>query len=106
MYKKRAIEDKIEYMSKHFPVVLVCGARQIGKTTVLKHFADKKGGINYVTLDYPRVRQLAKEDPELFLRSSRHLIFEMLRDDGKVFSSPYFIFNNDISSSSFVSSIN
>ena len=68
MYKKRAIEDKIEYMSKHFPVVLVCGARQIGKTTVLKHFADKKGGINYVTLDYPRVRQLAKEDPELFLQ--------------------------------------
>lgn len=68
MYKKRAIEDKIEYMSKHFPVVLVCGARQIGKTTVLKHFADKKGRINYVTLDYPRVRQLAKEDPELFLQ--------------------------------------
>jgi len=68
MYKKRAIETKIKYLSEHFSVVLVCGARQTGKTTMLKHFAEETGGIGYVTLDYPRVRQLAREDPELFLQ--------------------------------------
>lgn len=68
MYKKRVIESKIEYLSEHFSVVLVCGARQIGKTTLLKRFGEKKGGINYVTLDYPVLRQVAREDPELFLQ--------------------------------------
>lgn len=68
MYIKRAIEDKIQYLSKHFPIVMVCGARQVGKTTLLKHFMEQNEEIRYVTLDFPRVRQLAKEDPELFLQ--------------------------------------
>jgi len=47
---------------------MVCGARQVGKTTLLKHFMENNQDIQYVTLDFPRVRQLAKEDPELFLQ--------------------------------------
>lgn len=68
MYIHRTLENKIKYMAKHFPVVLVCGARQVGKTTLLKKIAENNQQIQYVTLDYPRVRQLAKEDPELFLQ--------------------------------------
>lgn len=68
MYIKRALESKIKYLSGHFPVVMVCGARQVGKTTLLKKFAESNSDIKYVTLDYPRVRQLAREDPELFLQ--------------------------------------
>lgn len=68
MYIHRTIENKVHYLSKHFPVVMVCGARQVGKTTLLKHFMEGNKEIQYVTLDYPRVRQLAKEDPELFLQ--------------------------------------
>lgn len=68
MYIKRALESKIKYLSEHFPVVMVCGARQVGKTTLLKKFAESNSDIKYVTLDYPRVRQLAREDPELFLQ--------------------------------------
>ena len=68
MYIKRALESKIKYLSEHFPVVMVCGARQVGKTTLLKKFAESNSDIKYSTLDYPRVRQLAREDPELFLQ--------------------------------------
>lgn len=69
MYIKRAMEDRLEYMAKHFPVVMICGARQVGKTTLLKQMNEKKdNAINYVTLDYPNLRALAKNDPELFLQ--------------------------------------
>ena len=68
MYIERSLEHRVKYMAKHFPVVLLCGARQVGKTTLLRKIAEENGGIQYVTLDYPRVRQLAKEDPELFLQ--------------------------------------
>lgn len=68
MYINREIESKIQYLSEHFPVVMICGARQVGKTTVLKRFAELHPGIQYVTLDYPKLRLLAREDPELFLQ--------------------------------------
>lgn len=68
MYIKRGLEDRVRYMAKHFPVIMLCGARQVGKTTLLKKIAEDNKQIRYVTLDYPRLRQLAKEDPELFLQ--------------------------------------
>lgn len=69
MYIKRAMEERLESLAKHFPVVMVCGARQVGKTTLLKQLNEKNGNsIHYVTLDYPHIRALAKSDPELFLQ--------------------------------------
>ncbi|MDE5867149.1 MAG: AAA family ATPase [Lachnospiraceae bacterium] len=68
MYIHRIIESKLKYLAEHFPVVMVCGARQVGKTTLLNQIREKNGQIQYVTLDYPRIRALAKEDPELFLQ--------------------------------------
>ena len=68
MYIQRAMEDKLKYLSTHFPVVMVCGARQVGKTTLLKQIKSENKQLQYVTLDYPRLRMLAREDPELFLQ--------------------------------------
>ena len=68
MYIKRILEDRVIYLAKHFPVVMLCGARQVGKTTLLKKISEKQKDIYYVTLDHPRVRELAKNDPELFLQ--------------------------------------
>lgn len=68
MYIHRIMESKLKYLSEHFPVVMVCGARQVGKTTLLNQLKTESEQIQYVTLDYPRVRSLAKEDPELFLQ--------------------------------------
>lgn len=68
MYIHRIMESKLKYLSEHFPVVMVCGARQVGKTTLLNQLKAQNSQIQYVTLDYPRIRNLAKEDPELFLQ--------------------------------------
>lgn len=71
-YIKRAAESTIARISKMFPVLLVTGPRQVGKTTLLQKLANeqKKSGITrkYVTLDDPDVRYLAKNDPALFLQ--------------------------------------
>ncbi|MFO1267402.1 MAG: hypothetical protein U1F25_07745 [Rubrivivax sp.] len=55
--------------SRQFPVVLVTGARQVGKTTLLRALAG--AGRRYVTLDDPLVLRLAREDPALFCRPTR-----------------------------------
>jgi predicted AAA+ superfamily ATPase len=72
MYIKRAAEDTITRISEMFPVLLVTGPRQVGKTTLLQKLADaqRERGIDrkYVTLDDPDVRYLAKQDPGLFLQ--------------------------------------
>jgi len=49
-----------------FSALLVTGARQVGKTTFLKHLQEKNR--TYVTLDDPLVLSLAKEDPALFFQ--------------------------------------
>ncbi len=71
-YIKRAAEDTIERVSKMFPVLLVTGPRQVGKTTLLQQMAkiQQSAGVErkYVTLDDPDVRYLAKRDPALFLQ--------------------------------------
>lgn len=66
MYVQRSLEAVIQEMSKAFPVVLVSGPRQVGKTTMLKKIASNER--KYVTLDNPLLRDLAKNDPELFLQ--------------------------------------
>ena len=71
-YIERAAEDTIARVSKMFPVLLLTGPRQVGKTTLLQKLseAQKAEGINrkYVTLDDPDARYLAKHDPALFLQ--------------------------------------
>ena len=65
MYIPRTIEAYVERASRQFPVLLLTGARQVGKTTLLRHLADESRC--YVTLDDPLSRSLANEDPRLFL---------------------------------------
>ncbi|MDR0970566.1 MAG: ATP-binding protein [Lentimicrobiaceae bacterium] len=64
MYINRTIADSIISFSDTFKVLLVNGARQIGKTTLLKHLSEK--GRKYVTLDNPSDLLLAKTDPKGF----------------------------------------
>ena len=66
-YIKRNAEDVIKKEEKLFKAILVTGARQVGKTTMLKNL---KPDINYVTLDDMLQNQLAQEDPALFLKSN------------------------------------
>lgn len=67
MYITRNIEETINRISSQFKVLLLTGARQVGKTTLLKHLAQDTGR-TYVTLDDLAVRSLALSDPALFLQ--------------------------------------
>ena len=66
MYYDRTIEKHIHSVSNTFPVMILTGPRQVGKTTLLTRMAGP--GRNYVGLDSPTNRALAKGDPELFLQ--------------------------------------
>ncbi|MFC1573014.1 ATP-binding protein [Candidatus Eisenbacteria bacterium] len=66
MYFHRTLEDRWLEASGQFPVLLLTGPRQIGKTTLLQHLCEN--GRHYVSLDDPALRTLAREDPALFLQ--------------------------------------
>lgn len=67
-YIKRELERKFLEMNSFFKAVLVTGARQVGKTTMLKHLAEGTGR-TYVTLDDLAVRELAQSDSALFFQT-------------------------------------
>jgi predicted AAA+ superfamily ATPase len=66
MYRQRTLEPFIKKASAQFPVLLVTGARQVGKTTLLRHLSGTER--TYLSLDDPGLAQLAREEPLLFLQ--------------------------------------
>lgn len=69
-YIERALERKFLHMNSFFKAILVTGARQVGKTTMLKHLAEKQDR-TYVSMDDIMARTLAKSDPILFFQTYR-----------------------------------
>jgi len=69
MYHQRTLKQRWNDISGQFPVLLLTGPRQVGKTTFLKHIAEKDR--TYVTFDDPDARLLATEDPAMFFRRYR-----------------------------------
>lgn len=65
-YLHRTLETAFLKASEHFPVLLLTGSRQVGKTTFLQFLS--AGNRRYVTLDDPMARGLALDDPDLFLQ--------------------------------------
>ena len=68
MYIERELEKNFLEMSSFFKAVLVTGARQVGKSTMLKHLAQGQGRV-IVTMDDDRDRELARRDPVLFFQT-------------------------------------
>ncbi|HWS29051.1 MAG TPA: ATP-binding protein [Clostridia bacterium] len=67
-YIPRELERKFLRMSNFFKAVLVTGARQVGKTTMLKHLSQGQNR-TYVSLDDMMARTLAQTDPALFFQT-------------------------------------
>ena len=66
-YIHRTIENKFLRMSASFKAVMLTGARQVGKSTMLKHLAKDSGRV-YVSMDDADARNLALTDPKLFFQ--------------------------------------
>ena len=73
-YIRRSLESVISSVTREYPVVLVTGPRQVGKTTMLKKLMEgtERG---YVSLDDLTERALAKNGPELFLQLHKPPLF-------------------------------
>ena len=65
---ERTIQPVIEKASKSFPVLLLTGMRQIGKSWVMERLGSKKR--RYVSLDDLKARTLAKTDPQRFIEEN------------------------------------
>ena len=68
MYYHRHIEAVVARIARRKPALVLTGARQVGKSTMLKEvYRD----INYVALNRPLVRESAKENPSLFFEANK-----------------------------------
>lgn len=85
MYIKREIESTLDELLKQGKVVLVTGARQVGKTTLLKrHLGDS---FDYISMENPRDYLSAKQDAVLFFESkSLPLIIDEVQRVPELFS--------------------
>lgn len=68
MYFNRAISQFVEKTAHDFKAILVTGARQVGKSTMLKEIYPKR---RYITFDDPLILEQAKTEPGLFFRNNR-----------------------------------
>lgn len=66
MYFERTIEPTIKKINETFPVLILTGPRQVGKTTLLTRLSGEERKV--VSLDNPTIRTLAKSDPALFIQ--------------------------------------
>ena len=74
LYIKRHIEKKIITLLKNTSIITLTGARQSGKSTLLKHLLNTW---EYVSFDNIQFRESASKDPELFLKKySDKVIFD------------------------------
>lgn len=69
MYITRHMEKTVMELNGQYPVLLLTGPRQVGKTTMLEHLTEVEGKRRRkVSLDDLTVRELAKTDPKMFFQ--------------------------------------
>ena len=65
---RRRVEELAAETAQSFRAMIVSGPRQVGKTWLLTELTKRIGGYETVCLDDDDLRQLAKDDPKLFLQ--------------------------------------
>lgn len=64
---ERSVAGKIEELTRYYPCVMLSGARQVGKSTLLRRLLPE--GMRYVTLDDFQHLDFARKDPLGFLET-------------------------------------
>ncbi len=73
-YIPRNIENNVNRLKKGFPVIVITGPRQSGKTTFLKHYLPT---YEYFNLELPDTLEIIRNDPVKFLNNhSRNIIVD------------------------------
>ncbi len=67
MYYRRDLEEKIEQYLKTPEIIAIFGPRQVGKTTLLKHFYDKVSNPVFLTFEDIELKILFEEDIKNFI---------------------------------------
>jgi len=80
---ERAIMPLLKKTANTFPVTLLTGPRQSGKTTLLKQILSN---YHYVTLESPDILLRLQEDPRGFLEGFPHLIIDEAQNYPPLFS--------------------
>jgi predicted AAA+ superfamily ATPase len=70
------LEGELRAAAREFPVVVVTGPRQTGKSTLLRRTFPRH---HYVALDDPLTRAAASEDPRLFLSQAERMILDEIQ---------------------------
>ncbi|MBI2027200.1 MAG: ATP-binding protein [Deltaproteobacteria bacterium] len=68
MWIHREISNKLREIVRSFPAVVITGARQVGKTSLITHLFPQWKALS---LDHPSLASLANDNPEQFLREHK-----------------------------------
>ena len=68
---ERCLWSQLEAAMDEFRVVVLHGARQSGKTTLVRRVAARRGG-TYASLDDPQILEAVLADPHTFLHAQPH----------------------------------
>lgn len=68
MWISRKYESILRELLSQFPAVVLTGARQVGKTSLVRHLFPEA---EYISLDLPAIAAEAENSPESFFRSRR-----------------------------------
>ena len=92
-YIKRQIESDLKYAFKHYKLVLITGARQVGKTRLIKELFSE---IKYLNFDNIFYENEAKNDGILFLNNNgKPLVLDEVQRVPELFRSIKYVCDED-----------
>ena len=92
-YIKRQIENDLKYAFQHYKIVLITGARQVGKTRLIKELFSE---IKYINFDNIFYENEAKNDGILFLNNNgKPLVLDEVQRVPELFRSIKYVCDDD-----------